>query len=180
MAILFALPALYERVAARFVAEGTDVPMAFGWLAPAEQMAEVTRITWTPGDESGALGTIVPPRSGTVPRQLAQVLELCTIEIAAFDPTRAGDELAQYRATRELLDALVRALRLEAFGTVDFLASKWIGGDRAFRAGGAIRMVIAVRAPILDEAAPYERVSVGVAVAVAELDQTEDVDLPPA
>lgn len=179
MPTTFALSRLYQRVQARFAAEGFDVPMAFGWLAPSEQIAGLARITWTPGDEGGALGVIGPPKYvGGTPRQLATLAELCTVEIAAFEPTRAGDEIAQYEVTRELFDAWLRAVRLEAHGTYTIVSAKWIGGDRVRRAGGAIRVVLAVQAPILDQDTDTATVDAGASITVRELDAIEPLAVP--
>ena len=180
MAIVFALPRLYDAVVARFAAEGTLVPHAFGWLAPAEQMHGLTRVTWTPGDPNGSLGAITGPKYvGQNPRQLATLAELVTIEINAFDPTSSSDERAQYQAVREVLDAELRAVHLAAVGTYQILSATWVGGDRGRRMGATIRIVLSVQAPLLDLAIAIAPADTGAAIDLHELDVTESIDVPP-
>jgi hypothetical protein len=179
MAVVFALPALFDRVAARFAAEGTLTPMVFGWLAPSEQVPDVSRIAWIPGDDSGSLGQIVPPKYvGKNPRQLLTLNELCTLEIYAFDSVHSTDERAQYQAAHELFDALVRALFLEAHGTFSITSSKWVGGDRGRRSGATLKVVFAIQAPIVDEPIETAPVDTGAHLGVHELDVTESLDVP--
>jgi hypothetical protein len=179
MAVVFALPRLFDRVVTRFAAEGTVVPMAFGWLAPSEQAPETSRIVWTPGDDGGSLGQVVPPKYvGENPRQLLTLNELCTLEIYAFDPVQSTIERAQYQAARELFDSLVRAIFLEAHGTFSINSAKWVGGDRVRRSGATLKVVLALQAPILDEPIPTAPVDTGAHLDVTELDHTESIDVP--
>lgn len=180
MAIVFALPHLFDRVVARFADEQTVCEQAFGWLAPAEQMRGLRRITWTPGDEGGGLGEVGPPKyQGQNPAQLATLYELCTVEIQAFDPGNRSNERAQYQVTRELYDAWLRAVWLEAHGTFQVRASKWPAGDRTRRAGALIRVVLAVQAPVFDTPIPTAPVDTGASIGLHELDVTESIDVPP-
>jgi hypothetical protein len=175
MAIVFALPRLFDAVAARFAAEGLDVPMAFGWRAASEQIQGTTRIVWTPGDAGGGLGAIGPARfPGQSTRALAQLLEACTVDIFAADPLLGADERAQYQAARTLFDAWLRAVYLEAHGTFKIASATWAGGDRGRRMGASIRVVFTVQAPILDELTDAEDIPLdAAALDVAESDHTE-------
>ncbi|HYG68650.1 MAG TPA: hypothetical protein VD838_13360 [Anaeromyxobacteraceae bacterium] len=176
MAIVFALPHLFDRVAARFAAEGLDVPMAFGWRAASEQIQGTTRIVWTPGDAGGGLGAIGAARfPGQDPRRpLAQLLEACTVDMFAADPLLGADERAQYQAARTLFDAWFRAVYLEAHGTFKITSATWAGGDRGRRMGASIRVVFTVQAPIFDELTDADAIPLdAAALDVAESDHTE-------
>lgn len=179
MAIVFALPRLYEAVLARFANDGLgDVAQSFGWLAPAEQMRSTKRIVWTPGDDGGNLGAVAAPRyTGGNPRQLATLVELFTVEISSYDSAAPVNELAQYQGARELYDAWLSAVEYEAHGTYLIISSKWVGGDRARRAGAAIRVVLSVRAPIYSAPRLVAPVDTGVAIDAHELDLTESLDV---
>ena len=181
MAIVFALPHLFDAVVARFTAEGpVGVAQSFGWLAPAEQMRSARRIVWTPGDEAGNLGAVTAPKyTGGNPRQLATVLELCTVEISAYDDTAPANERKQYQIARELYDTWLRAVDLAAHGTYLITSSKWVGGDRTSRAGAAIRVVFTVQAPVVNTPIATAPVDTGAAIGVHELDVTETLDVPP-
>jgi hypothetical protein len=181
VAIVFALPRLFDAVVARFELEATLVPQMFGWQVPSEQMQDIARITWTPGDVGGGLGTIVAPKyPGRNPRSLATIRELCTVEITAFDPDGSSDERRQYQAARELLDAWLRAVHLAAVGTYQILSSTWVGGDRGRRMGATIRVVLAVDAPVLDLPIAVAPAVTAAGLTVRELNVTETQDLAPA
>lgn len=181
MAIIFALPHLFDAVAARFAAEGTLVPMAFGWRAPAEQIHGTRRIVWIPGDAGGGLGALGAAKwPGQNPRSLATLSELCTVEITAFDDITPEDERAQYQAARELFDAWLRAVYLEAHGTYQIVSATWVGGDRARRAGATIRVVFAVQAPIFDEPVAIADVDTQAELNLHELDVHEPQTVPAA
>lgn len=175
MAIVFALPHLFDRVAARFAADGLDVPMVFGWRAGSEQVQGLTRIVWTPGDAGGGLGAIGPAHfPGQSRRALAQLAEACTVDLFAADPLLGADERAQYQAARVLFDALIRAIYLEAHGTFKIVSATWAGGDRGRRMGASIRVVLTVQAPILDELTDADEIPLdAAALDVAESDHTE-------
>lgn len=175
MAVVLSLPHLFDAVVARFAAEGIAVPQTFGWLAPSEQMRTGTRITWTPGDANGSVGSVGPAKyPGGNPRQLATLNELCTVEITASDDTAPTNERAQYQAARELFDVWKRAVYLAARGTYQIQSVSWVGGDRARRMGATIRVVFAVQAPITDRAvATTEATPEAAAIDVAELGVTE-------
>lgn len=182
MAVEFALPRLFDRVVAQFAADGTQAEQFFGWLAPAEQMRTNARITWTPGDKNGVLGALGPPKYVGMPtRQIATLLELCTVEIYAFDPAQRTVERSQYQIVRELFDAWLRAVDLAAHGTYLIVGSQWVGGDRTRRAGASLLVVFSIQAPIVDEptavtAAPLDT---GAEIEVHELEATDVIVIPP-
>jgi hypothetical protein len=180
VAIAFALPRLYAAVMARFAAEGRgEVVQSFGWLASAEQMRSSQRIVWTPGDDGGNLGAVAAPRQAN-PRQLATLIELCTVEISSYDSAAPVNELAQYQGARELYDAWLGAVELEAHGTYLILSSKWVGGDRVRRAGAALRVVFSVRSPILSAPRAVAAVDTVATLHVTDLDVTESTQAEPA
>jgi hypothetical protein len=182
VAIVFALPRLYQAVVARFSNEGLgDVAQSFGWLASAEQMRSTKRIVWTPGDDSGNLGAVAAPRqTNGNGRQLATLIELCTVEISSYDSAAPVNELAQYQGARELYDAWLSAVEREAHGTYLIVSSKWVGGDRARRAGAAIRVVLSLRAPIVGTPRVVAPVDTVATLHVTDLDVTESTQAEPA
>jgi hypothetical protein len=176
MAIVFALPRLFDAVTARFAAEGLPVPMSFGWRTSSEQIQTTRRITWTPGDTNGGLGAVGAARfPGQDPRRpLAQLLEACTVEIFAADEVLGAEERAQYQAARVLFDAWLRAVYLEAHGTFKIVSATWAGGDRGRRMGATIRVVFTIQAPIFDEVTDAEDLALDAATLdVFESDRTE-------
>jgi hypothetical protein len=179
VAIVFAIPRLFDAVVERFALDGTAAMQSMGWRAPAEQVRSGRRIVWIPGDDGGNLGVIAAPKFlGTNPRQIATLLELCTVEIYAYDATASANERAQYQAARELYDAWVRAVELAAHGTYQIVSSKWVGGDRTLRAGASIRVVLALQAPIVDAPVETAPVDTGADIGMHELDVTEPNEIP--
>lgn len=182
-----AITTLYDAVAQRFVDDGLTVPMAFGWRSSAQVgVTPLRRIVWIPGDENGNLGAILPPKyPGFNPllgaRPLATLEELVTIEITSYDTTASENERAQYQATRELFDQLIRAVYLAAHGTYRYVSQKWITVRKERRFGAAIRVVLAVQAVIPDAANAIESVSADAVAALnlAELDVTESIVVAP-
>lgn len=175
MAVVFALPYLYDRVAERFARDGLDVQMTFGWLKSAEQLTSVKRIVWIPGDGDN-VGSVGPAKyPGGDPRALATLNELCTVEITSADDSDPTDERKQYTATRELYDEWLRAVYLAGRGWYSIVSQRWAGGDRARRLGGTIRVVISVHAPIFDHASGADETidPARARIDVAELEQTE-------
>lgn len=182
MAVVFALPHLFDAVVAQFAADGMNVPQTFGWLEPARQQPTTARIVWVPGDTTGMLGDIAAPKyTGMVPRQLFTLNELATVYVTAFDAVNATIERAQYEAARLLFDAWVRAVEIAAYGTYKFLRSEWLLGDRVRRAGATIRTVFAIQAPIVDDPSRFAAVpeDTGALIDVHELDITEQVSVSP-
>lgn len=178
MAVVLALPRLFDAVAARFAAEGLDVPMSFGWLASAEQMRSDRRIVWIPGDEGGGLGAVTGARyPGGNPRALAGLDELCRVEITGSDPEHS--ERAQYQAASVLRMAWHRAVYLEARGTFKITGAKWVGGDRGRRMGATISITFTIQSPVPDTAVATAAVDTAAALDVAEHDLTEQLEVQP-
>jgi hypothetical protein len=152
MSYVLALPALYDGVVTRMAAAGYTGEQPFGWREPAKRLAG-RRIVWVPGDDD-AVGEIgAPSRPGRLPaRPLWTLFELCTVYIEAFDDLAAEDERSQYQAVRELLDAWLRAVYLEAHGTVVISDVRWVQDKNLRRAGAAIRVVLSVEAMVPDSA----------------------------
>lgn len=181
MAIVFALPRLYDAVAARFAAESFACAMAFGWRTPAAQIETSRRIVWVPGDESGELGEILPPKyPGRNPRALLNLGELFYCDLSTSDVATPEDERTQYQATRELYDTWLRAVHLAAHGTYEIVSSTWITAKNARRYGAAIRVVGSIQAVVFDQ--PYSGVEANAGHAllnVTELDNTESLSVEP-
>ncbi len=178
MAVVLALPYLFDAVVARFAAEAAaasvaPVPNIFGRRASAQQIATSSRIVWMPGDPNNSLGEYAAPKQpGRDPRPLATLRELFTVELHASDPTKPEDELAQYQAVHELHDAWFRAVYLAARGTVVFGRPERMGGKKERQHGEAWRVVCTIDAMIPD--APYTTATItGAAIATSELDRTE-------
>jgi hypothetical protein len=149
VSVTLALPRLYRAVVDRMSAAGFAEEQPFGWREPPKRLAG-RRIVWVPGDD-GDVGEVAPPRHpGRNPRPLWTIRELCTVHVEAFDAQAPEDELAQYQAARELLDAWLRAVYLEAHGTVAIVSVQWVDDKALRRAGAAIRVVLTVEAMVPD------------------------------
>jgi hypothetical protein len=176
VAIVLALPRLYDAVVARFAAESTICENVFGWRTPAQRGATAHRIAWVPGDD-GDLGRITGARSpggvGAGARPLATLRELFTVYIEAQDATAAENERTQYQAARELFDAWWRAVYFAAHGTVSIESVRWSDAKLERRYGASLRVVCAIDAMIPD--APYTLAPAesGAQIATSELSETE-------
>lgn len=181
MSIIFAVPRLYEAVAARFTTDDVQIPMYFGWKEVSQQVREPTRIVWVPGDFGGSLGKIGPPKYPGK-GQLLTLYELVTIHITAADATvttnpdgssshALADSMRQYQRAREVHDLFLRAVHLAAVGTYSVIADQWKGmhEDEMRRWGASIQLVLEVQAPITDEPSAYESLQLD----AAELDAIE-------
>jgi hypothetical protein len=174
-----AISTLFDLVADRFTAEGTDAVMLFGWLAAAQQIPG-NHIVWSPGDTGGVLGAWLPPKyPGRNPRTLANLAELVTIEIAAVDNADHTNERKQYLVAHQLFEATMRAVHLAAHGTYKMLSATWID-PKTKRSGAALRVVISVESPIVDTARGVAPVDTGAHIGVHSLDVTEIAEVTPA
>jgi hypothetical protein len=191
MAIILALEKLFDDVEARFALDGMLrptgplAPSTFGWRQPSRQEIPGPRIIWVPGDDGhGAVGRLAPPKyPGREPnRPLATLWEDFTVYIHGQDPTAPENERAQWKATRLLFDAWIRAVYLAAYGTFEITSTEWVIDKNQRRFGTAIRVLGAIQAMIPDETmtlvggAPEE---LGADIPVTELDHTENVAFPP-
>jgi hypothetical protein len=175
MAIVFALPRLFDAVVTRFAAEAVLVPNVFGWREPAKRPGTSHRIVWVPGDdESGELGEIVEAKQpGRNPRPLATLEELFTVYIEARDDAAAENERAQYIATRTLFDSWYRAVYLAAHGTIRIESAAWVISKKERRAGAAIRVLCTIEAAIVDAEDGIAPTETGAEIATSEYTVTE-------
>jgi hypothetical protein len=161
MSSTFALVRLYDAVVARFVTDGagpespTVVTQSFGWREVAKHRLEAGRIVWMPGDPNGALGTFSGAKGASRidARSLATLGELFTVTVSAVDTTDRTNEVAQYTATRALMDAWYRAVYLASRGTFTVVSGEWIKGRAEWGYGMALRLTCTVEAAVLD--APF-------------------------
>lgn len=152
MSYVLALTSLYDGVVSRMEAAGYTGEQPFGWREPAKRLAG-RRIVWVPGDDDDVGEIGAPKKPGRLPaRPLWTLSELCTVYVEAFDESAPEDERAQYQAVRELLDAWLRAVYLEAHGTVSVADLRWVNDKNVRRAGAAIRAVLSVEAMVPDTA----------------------------
>lgn len=178
MAIVLALPKLFDDVIERWEDEEYEVPNVFGWRKPAQRQGYTQRVVWVPGDDSsGNLGEFGPARyPGRDPRPLATLHELATIYVEGFDQSAPEDERAQYQAARVLFDAWWRAVYLAGFGNVALLEAAWHSERVERRHGATIRVLLSVDAMLPDLPATTENLK-GVAIDLAELDHSQELVL---
>jgi hypothetical protein len=173
LATTLALPRLYDAVVARFALDAMGVPMFFGWRSPAQQRVG-DNILWVPGDDAGKLGAMLPPKyPGRNPRSIWTLEEIVTIYISAADVSAVEVERAQYQTTRLLFDALLVAIHDAAHGTYRIVSDEWITTKNERRYGAAIRLVLAVQAPITGDVIESAPVDTAAQIATTELDVTE-------
>lgn len=155
---VLAVTNLFDKVKAFFADEGMGTAFDFGWKAPQRQDAQGTgrgnRIVFTPGDPTGSLGAILPPRyPGRNPRPLATLPELFTVRIWGLDASKEADERAQYEAARRLYDAWFRAMHHVAHGVFAIVNQAWVNPAALRSRGAEIQVVCTIQAVIPD--APY-------------------------
>lgn len=182
---VLALEVLYDKVCARFTAEGpANVAQPFGWRFVNQQHVG-HRIVWVPGNPAGAVGRLGPARNpGGDPRSLATLHENFYVVISAQDPTSAEDERLQYRVTRLLRDYWFRAVYLAAYGTFAIESEEWLVDQKERRFGTALRVIGSIQSKVPDEAPAgpdYELAPVDTAaeLGVSELDVTETLTVAP-
>lgn len=178
-ASIFALTNLYQVVSQSFVAESVPAVNVFGWRVPA-QHPYGNRITWIPGDPTGAVGVTGPTRNpGGYPRSLGTLHELFTVLINGQDLTDPENELAQYDIVRRLRDAWYRAVYRAAHGAFAVRYEEWDLSRVERRHGAALRIVCEIEATIPDIPfsliPPWAQVPppVSVDVGITMLDLTE-------
>jgi hypothetical protein len=154
VAVKMAVQALRDAVAATFTKDGTEVQQLFGWRAVAEQVYSNRRVVWVPGDDSGAVGSVVGAANvgGAPVRNLADFEELCTLWIHATDadPEKAEDEEVQYNECRLVFDAVYRALHHAATGRFKVRSVRWVTEKKLRRWGLAMKVLLEVRATLPD------------------------------
>lgn len=176
MAIILALPNLFDTVVAAFGAAGSTVDQAFGWSAPNQQYPSGTRIVWTPGDPNGSLGEFLTAREpGRNPRPLATLGELFTVQIRSSDETAPNDERAQYQSARLLFDSWWSAVYTVSHGRVRIVDAGWLADRTVRRHGAAIQVVCSIEAMIPEDALAAEVAAANASLTLNELDQSETV-----
>jgi hypothetical protein len=185
MATILALEKLYADVVARFGTEGPPglaAANSFGWRTPPRQGGPNTRIDWVPGDPSGNLGEYAPakwPGRLDPGRPLATWRELFTVYLHGYDGTAHESELAQYKATRLLLDLWLRAVYLAARGTFGIKSTAWLIEKNEKRFGATLRVVGVIEGTVPDLAPTLAPPDVDADIEIIELDVTETVQAEP-
>lgn len=173
MAVVLALPRLFDAVVARFAADATVAPCVFGWRERNKRSGLARRIVWTPGDE-GDVGSLGAARSpGANPRSLGTLHERFTVDIEAQDATNAENERAQYQIVMELFDAWWRAVYLAAHGTVAVESVVWVTDTKERRFGATLRAVCTIDHMIPDMAAATMPTESKASIATSEFAVTE-------
>jgi len=184
MASILGWVSLYEVVSASLLADAVPVTNQFGWRVPA-QHAIGNRIAWVPGDPSGLVGTVTGPRNpGGYPRSLLTLNEQFTIWINGQDLSAPEVEIAQYRVTRYLYDAFIRAVYQAKHGAFYVRAQKWDTRRLERRHGAVLQLVCELQATIPD--LPWSQIppwadapgDTEFEVDVSELDTTETITAP--
>jgi hypothetical protein len=160
------LEAVFNAVKDRFAIEAPETLVVFGWKKPPQQLLQGTgranRIAFDPGE---ALGEMVGARApGRNPRPLRTLLEQCVIYCWAYDgpdSETANDEMAQWRAARNLLDATIRAIELSmrTVGTANlpdkgvkpYSKAEWVKPNTERSFGAELRFVLTLESAITDE-----------------------------
>ena len=153
MAVILALPRLFDAVDALFTLEATDIARAFGWREPTKHKTTAARIAWVPGSPNGDAGDVdAPVKTGDAVerRSLATLREVFTVYIEANDPAEPENERAQYVATRLAFDAWYRAAYLSAHGTFYVDSVTWNTEKNERRNGAELVCVCYVDAVIPD------------------------------
>lgn len=185
MAVTLALPRLYQAVVARFLAEAPTPgnPIAtqyFGWREVAKQHPG-PRIVWVPGLPNGEMGPLEPPRfpgRRAAGRPLHNTPEAFHCFVTGYDDTAKTDELLQYTAARLLYDELIRAIYLEAHGTIGASKASWVTDKKEFRAGATLLFTSSVQAVHTDREAATAPADTGAILQIEELDVTEELRVP--
>lgn len=174
MAIIFALPKVYDSVVALFLAEETAIVNLFGWRAPDQKEVTGPRIAWVPGDDAGALGDMLPPKQpGRLERSLGTLGELFHVVIIGADSASPENERAQYQALRVMFDAWWRGVYLAMPGRVRITSASWVTDRKVRRHGAALIVTCAVEAMVPDVAPEVAPVDSHAEIDTELLDNTE-------
>lgn len=146
----------------------TDLEAVFGWREVHRQQTKPRRVVWVPGDPTGKAGKLLgatkapiatSTRTGQAAkaRNLADLDELFTVYVQAYDPTDPDNELKQYNEARLLFDALIAAIYRSsheghAVGVVHVDDPIWSVNQNEQKHGGRLTVVGRVRSPIPDDA----------------------------
>jgi hypothetical protein len=157
MAIVYALPFIFDAVKARFFTEKVGCALVFGRREKTKQTNQGTgranRVVFEPSVD-GKLGQYAPARSpGRNPRPLATMLEQCTVYVWAFDGDAPNNERRQYEAVHQLHDAVVRAIYRAGYGTFELSDPEWVSPENPERPFGAEwKFTLTVQSMIPDSA----------------------------
>lgn len=150
MAVVLALPKLYDDVVASFAADSITCASAFGRKAENEHMVDDRRIVWIPGDPVGSVGTIGPARQpGRDPRPLGTLYETFHVVISARDLVDRTDR-AQYVACRLLFDDWFRAAKKAAGSRLRIENTAWDTTKLVRELGACIRVTCTIEAALVD------------------------------
>lgn len=168
MAVVLALPKLFDDIVARIAAEvvppATATPCVWGKRQVAKQDPGPPRIVIVPGDDGdGDIGELgAPKQPGRNPRPIANLEELFTVYLEAADrtsQTTLDTERAQYQVCRELFDTFYRHAHASAPGRFRLLEGRWITEKVIAPYGATIRLLCTIEAPVFDaipESAPKD------------------------
>jgi len=167
MAVKTAFSTLVGLANADMAARVTDLEAVFGWREVPRQQTKPRRVVWVPGDKTGKAGkllgatkapiaTVTRTGQATVARNLADLDELFTVYVQAYDPTDPANEAKQYNETRMLFDALIAAIYrvshgAHAVGVVHVDDPIWSVNQNEQKHGGRLTVVGHVRSPIPDD-----------------------------
>lgn len=182
MAIILALEKLFDDVGARFVSEASGITQSFGWREPGRQLVQPAHIDWVPGDDtSGDFGKVQGPKfPGRNPRPLWAPRELFTCYLQGYDSAAPTDERAQWKATRLVYDAWLRAIYLAAYGTIVIDGTRWVVTKKELRFGATLRCVGAILNMSPDSELSGAPADTHAHVALTELSLTETFDVNPS
>lgn len=157
------LERLYVATRDGFRADNCATPNDFGWRAPSYQTREIeSRVCWVPGDATnGDAGEIDAPfKPGRAPeRPLDSFWDLFTIFCYAVGPMSDDltDELAQYRAARQLFRYFYKRLFHAAYDiglNKRFVLRRaaWVNDKKERPHGATLRLLFALQDDIPDDA----------------------------
>lgn len=159
MAYADAITVLFEAVRDAGEALDPSLSVVFGAREPHKHVnqgeARAARVVFVPGDDGGKLGTYRSPRrSGGNPRAVFDELALCRVFVWAADRTDPRDELAQYRALRELREWVITTMRATAHGTFKLVGSRRVGEPSDVMFGAELVLDLEIEIPICESARP--------------------------
>jgi len=151
-----AVSKLFADVSADLAEHAITANVVFGWRELAKQVnqgpGQANRVVFVPGTvPDGDMGKDLPARNpGRVPRPIATVAEIVTIEVWGYDASAPENELKQYEAARFLYDAVRAAVYRSSHGTYTIEGQNWVTEKTERRFGAAIRIELAIQAMIPD------------------------------
>lgn len=160
MSVVFALERLFDDVVASFTADSIPCDQVFGWREPARKKTTATRITWTPGDPTGAVGDIASAKfPGRDPRPVATLMETFTCRIMANDPAAPETERAQYHIVRMLFDDWFAACKRSSTTRFQLVRAEWNTATNERRHGAELVAICTIESAIVDESYSYDEVT---------------------